>query len=136
MTLAPQATRRHVSLAEEMAYQQHQMEWLVSSPLQRMNWMADADLEIRKELSELRAFKDKVTKKANWESEFKLDVVADLTSREMDVLIGMSEGLSNAQIGYRHFISEDTVKTHARRLFRKIGAKDRANAVAIALRGK
>ena len=41
---------------------------------------------------------------------------------------------SNAQIGAELYLSEDTVKTHARRLFRKLGANDRAQAVAIGLR--
>jgi DNA-binding NarL/FixJ family response regulator len=59
---------------------------------------------------------------------------AALTKREIEVLIGMSNGRSNAQIGAELFLSEDTVKTHARRLFRKLGAKDRAQAVAIGLR--
>ncbi len=58
-----------------------------------------------------------------------------LTKREIEVLVGMSNGRSNAQIGAELFLSEDTVKTHARRLFRKLGANDRAQAVAIGLRG-
>ena len=57
-----------------------------------------------------------------------------LTERELEVLSGMCEGMSNAEIGRALFLSEDTVKTHARRLFRKLGAADRAHAVAIALR--
>ncbi|MGN8246926.1 DNA-binding response regulator [Cellulomonas soli] len=57
-----------------------------------------------------------------------------LTKREIEVLVGMSNGRSNAQIGAQLFLSEDTVKTHARRLFRKLGAADRAQAVAIGLR--
>ena len=57
-----------------------------------------------------------------------------LTKREIEVLVGMSNGRSNAQIGAELFLSEDTVKTHARRLFRKLGAADRAQAVAIGLR--
>ena len=57
-----------------------------------------------------------------------------LTKREIEVLVGMSHGRSNAQIGQELFLSEDTVKTHARRLFRKLGASDRAQAVAIGLR--
>jgi DNA-binding NarL/FixJ family response regulator len=57
-----------------------------------------------------------------------------LTERELEVLAGMCEGMSNAEIGRALFLSEDTVKTHARRLFRKLGAADRAHAVAIALR--
>ena len=58
----------------------------------------------------------------------------ELTKRETEVLIGMSHGRSNAQIGADLFLSEDTVKTHARRLFRKLAAADRAQAVAIGLR--
>lgn len=57
-----------------------------------------------------------------------------LTEREMQVLTGMSRGRSNAEIGKELFLSEDTVKTHARRLFRKVGAADRAQAVAIGFR--
>jgi len=57
-----------------------------------------------------------------------------LTEREQQVLDGMSRGLSNAEIGRELFLSEDTVKTHARRLFRKIGAADRAQAVALGFR--
>ena len=63
-----------------------------------------------------------------------LPEIAPLTKREIEVLSGMSYGRSNAQIGQELFLSEDTVKTHARRLFRKLGAKDRAQAVAIGLR--
>ncbi|WP_029289625.1 response regulator transcription factor [Cellulomonas sp. HZM] len=64
-----------------------------------------------------------------------LDAPVVLTKREIEVLVGMSNGRSNAQIGQELFLSEDTVKTHARRLFRKLGANDRAQAVAIGLRG-
>jgi DNA-binding NarL/FixJ family response regulator len=53
-----------------------------------------------------------------------------LTERELQVLTGMGRGRSNAEIGRELFLSEDTVKTHARRLFRKLGAADRAHAVA------
>ena len=45
----------------------------------------------------------------------------------------MADGKSNAEIGRELFVSEDTVKTHARRLFRKLGARDRAHAVAAGL---
>ncbi|MGC4803709.1 response regulator transcription factor [Micromonospora sp. DT233] len=57
-----------------------------------------------------------------------------LTEREQQVLLGMAEGKSNAEIGRELFVSEDTVKTHARRLFRKLGARDRAHAVAAGFR--
>lgn len=57
-----------------------------------------------------------------------------LTEREQQVLSGMSRGRSNAEIGKELYLSEDTVKTHARRLFRKVGAADRAQAVAVGFR--
>ncbi len=59
---------------------------------------------------------------------------AALSMREMQVLTGMSQGKSNAQIGRELYLSEDTIKTPARRLVRKLGAKDRAEAVAIGFR--
>jgi len=55
---------------------------------------------------------------------------SDLTHRELQVLRGMSQGRSNSEIGRALFLSEDTIKTHARRLFRKMRVNDRAHAVA------
>ena len=49
------------------------------------------------------------------------DPGVQLTERELQVLRGMSQGKSNGQIGRELYLSEDTVKTHARRLFRKLG---------------
>ncbi|MFD1532813.1 DNA-binding response regulator [Pseudonocardia aurantiaca] len=57
-----------------------------------------------------------------------------LTERELQVLRGMTRGLSNGEIARELHLSEDTVKTHARRLFRKLGAGCRAHAVAHGLR--
>ena len=57
-------------------------------------------------------------------------VLPALTERELQVLTGMGRGRSNAEIGKELYLSEDTVKTHARRLFRKLSAADRAHAVA------
>jgi two-component system, NarL family, nitrate/nitrite response regulator NarL len=54
----------------------------------------------------------------------------ELSRRELDVLLGMTEGLPNSEIATALELAEDTVKTHARRLFRKLGAGDRADAVA------
>ncbi len=62
------------------------------------------------------------------------EVTAQLTERELQVLRGMSQGQSNGEIGKELFLSEDTIKTHARRLFRKLGARDRAQAVAVGFR--
>ncbi|NMO88924.1 response regulator transcription factor [Actinomycetospora sp. TBRC 11914] len=52
-----------------------------------------------------------------------------LSVREVQVLIGVGRGLTNADIGRRLYLSAQTVKTHATRLFRKLGATDRAEAV-------
>lgn len=57
-----------------------------------------------------------------------------LTERELQVLRGMAQGRSNAEIGRSLYLSEDTIKTHARRLFRKLGVNDRAKAVALGFR--
>lgn len=62
------------------------------------------------------------------------DPAIELTDRELQVLRGMSQGKSNGQIGRELYLSEDTVKTHARRLFRKLGVRDRAQAVAYGFR--
>ncbi|MDQ6873849.1 MAG: response regulator transcription factor [Actinomycetota bacterium] len=59
---------------------------------------------------------------------------AQLTERELQVLTGMCQGKSNGAIGRGLYLSEDTVKTHARRLFRKLGVNDRAHAVASGFR--
>jgi DNA-binding NarL/FixJ family response regulator len=58
-----------------------------------------------------------------------------LTQREGEVLAHLAKGLDNREIGAALYISEDTVKTHVKSILRKLGAKDRAHAVAIALRG-
>jgi DNA-binding NarL/FixJ family response regulator len=56
----------------------------------------------------------------------------DLTPREAEVLALIAEGLSNAEIAERLFVSGATVKTHVNRIFMKIGARDRAQAVRYA----
>lgn len=55
-----------------------------------------------------------------------------ITARELEILGLIAEGLSNKEIGTRLFVSENTVKTHASRLFDKLGAKRRTEAVQIA----
>lgn len=54
---------------------------------------------------------------------------ASLSQREIDVLSLVSEGLSNAEIGRRLYISRQTVKTHLERIFTKLGVSGRAAAV-------
>lgn len=55
---------------------------------------------------------------------------AALTTRELEVLQLVAAGLTNAEVGERLFISDETVKTHLRRLMRKLGLSRRTQAAA------
>ena len=55
-----------------------------------------------------------------------------LTPREAEVISLIAAGLSNAEIAERLVVSNATVKTHVNRIFMKIGARDRAQAVRYA----
>jgi DNA-binding NarL/FixJ family response regulator len=57
-----------------------------------------------------------------------------LTSRETDVLRHIAGGNRNRDIADRLFISEETVKVHVKHIMEKLGASDRTEAVAIAVR--
>ena len=52
-------------------------------------------------------------------------LLADLTAREKQIAIAVSEGKSNRQIAQEMTISEPTVKTHLTRIFKKLDLKDR-----------
>ena len=57
-----------------------------------------------------------------------------LSPREREVLATVAQGLSNAEIGARLYVSEATVKTHLLRAYAKLGVDSRAAAVAEAMR--
>ncbi|QHK20979.1 response regulator [Pseudarthrobacter psychrotolerans] len=59
-------------------------------------------------------------------------LLEDLTPRETEMLEAMAEGLSNAEIAHRYFLSEATVKTHVRRILTKLHLRDRVQAVVYA----
>lgn len=56
----------------------------------------------------------------------------DLTGREIEVLKLIAGGLSNDEIAAALVVSQATVKTHVNHIFRKTGARDRAQAVRCA----
>jgi DNA-binding NarL/FixJ family response regulator len=57
-----------------------------------------------------------------------------LTTREREILQLLADGLSNADVAARLFISQETVKSHVRHILTKLEADTRTHAVAIALR--
>jgi DNA-binding NarL/FixJ family response regulator len=57
-----------------------------------------------------------------------------LTAREVEILVGVSKGLSSRELAAKLFVSESTVKSHLRTIYRKIGVRDRSQAVAYAIR--
>lgn len=54
-----------------------------------------------------------------------------ITPRELEILEMIASGLSNREIAEKIFVSENTVKTHSSRLFDKLGAKRRTQAVQL-----
>ena len=63
-----------------------------------------------------------------------VEVLPDLTDREMEVLRVLSCGLSNKEVSESLFISAETVKSHVSTIIGKMGVKDRTQAVIKAIR--
>jgi DNA-binding NarL/FixJ family response regulator len=66
--------------------------------------------------------------------EFWSGVHLGLTQRESEVLELLVSGHSNKAVASKLVVSEDTVKTHIRGLYRKLGVTDRSGAISVALR--
>lgn len=60
--------------------------------------------------------------------------INELTKREVEVLILITEGLLNKEIAQKLYISEKTVKNHVSNIFKKIGVNDRTQAAVFAIK--
>jgi DNA-binding NarL/FixJ family response regulator len=63
-----------------------------------------------------------------------IDLLAQLTRREREVLALIGEGMNNQAIAQKLTISQDTVKTHVRSILEKLGVNDRTQAAVLAVR--
>jgi len=60
--------------------------------------------------------------------------VTGLTSRELEIIVEMAKGATDREIAQKSSLAESTVKSHIRSILRKIGARNRTQAVAYVLR--
>lgn len=60
--------------------------------------------------------------------------LSGLTRRELEVIVEMAKGATDREIGQKTSLAESTVKSHIRSILRKIGARNRTQAVAYVLR--
>jgi DNA-binding NarL/FixJ family response regulator len=70
-------------------------------------------------------FKNKARKASN--------ILDNLSKREIEVLVRISRGLGNKEIGEQLYLSEKTIKNYATTIFRKIGVEDRVHATILSI---
>lgn len=75
-------------------------------------------------------YPEEVKKKAGYvgANPFALVLPNDITEREKEVLVGLTEGLSNKELAESMFLSVETIKSHLKSLTGKLGVKDRTGA--------
>ncbi|KTF04425.1 MULTISPECIES: response regulator [Trueperella] len=73
-----------------------------------------------------------IAQKAVEDRALRPQIVDVLTEREREVLYHMAKGLSNTEIGEELDVAQATIKTHVGRIFAKLGARDRVQAVVLA----
>lgn len=78
--------------------------------------------------AELLLGEDREVGRTSWTG---AESLSELTSREREVMHALVAGRTNAQIAANLFVTEGTVKSHVKRILRKLGAKNRTEAVTI-----
>jgi len=75
-------------------------------------------------------YPEQVRKKAGYvgANPFAMVLPNDITEREKEVLVGLTEGLSNKELAESMFLSVETIKSHLKSLTQKLGVKDRTGA--------
>ena len=75
-------------------------------------------------------YPEEVKKKAGYvgSNPFAMVLPNDITEREKEVLVGLTEGLSNKELAESLFLSVETIKSHLKSLTQKLGVKDRTGA--------
>ncbi|MDT0596291.1 helix-turn-helix transcriptional regulator [Glaciecola petra] len=68
--------------------------------------------------------------KSSTQTELKRTEIEALTTQERAMLRGLMEGLSNQALADANYVSVNTIKTHLKSLYRKLGVSNRAQAVA------
>lgn len=87
--------------------------------------------------ADLAALKDvarRIAARLSAQEEFAAVALGELSTREVEILRHVSEGMSNKQISHMLRISESTVRNHLSRTFNKLHAANRTDAVIIAMR--
>ena len=92
-----------------------------------MGWRRGSQLYQRICAEELSALQQKPSEEA-------AAFMAQLTSREIEILNYMAQGYLNKQIAFELGISESTIKSHVSAILSKLNANDRTEAVVIAIK--
>lgn len=82
--------------------------------------------------SQKKADAEKTIAQPNFSIDYEQIKKLGLTQREHDVLVKMTEGLSNQEIAEALFLSESTIKTHVSNILFKLDAKRRTQAIQVA----
>jgi len=63
-------------------------------------------------------------------------LLSNVTAKEFEILCDINDGMTNKQLTAKHFISQNTVKTHIKNIYRKLEVNSRAEAVSKAYKDK